>query len=484
MRLRTPRVQYRGEPEKVAFGKEEACERYRVRLITPLYGGGVKTRSPDPEMPIRLTGIAYQLRYWWRLRKLAELRGGGSADPQGLYRQLFEKERALWGAMAEPGRDHRSRVRLLETDPGKIIEENKLVQNKLVLKCQEPKEKTMKDGTKKWEYVWEVTTPDSSTAHLSGYALFPGQGDLKKGKDPAEIVFPGWNFILRIAFRDVCPEQRKEVGEALRCWASFSGIGGRSRRGLGSVEVSELDESGADKGPLPPVDEKEAEDCGCVLRRRPPMADAISAWKEAIDRLQAFRQEPGIARDGHSRKHPGRSRWPEADSIRRITRRHILVHAPQHPAGTAFPRAVFGLPIITHFKDAPRKWERDRLDEAELRKLDPEDTALLPLVCEETRKKTLERMASPLILKAMWTGSDPQNPYAPIALLLPRDHVATMGLELRYTSSQALLDRFFQVGDWWRDDARNEMTRNYKPNPLFGRSGDVLADFLDFFRER
>jgi CRISPR/Cas system CMR-associated protein Cmr1 (group 7 of RAMP superfamily) len=37
------------------------------QLITPLYGGGVKAHTIDESMPIRVSSIRGQLRFWWRL---------------------------------------------------------------------------------------------------------------------------------------------------------------------------------------------------------------------------------------------------------------------------------------------------------------------------------------------------------------------------------------------------------------------------------
>ena len=81
-------------------------------------------------------------------------------------------------------------------------------------------------------------------------------------------------------------------------------------------------------------------------------ADAEGAWKEAIEKLRMFRQGVEVGRNpGVQPNRPGRSRWPEADSIREITGHHSAGHTPTHPARLAFPRAVFGLPIITHYNN-------------------------------------------------------------------------------------------------------------------------------------
>ena len=36
-------------------------------LVTPMYGGGVDAATVDLKMPIRVSAIKGQLRFWWRL---------------------------------------------------------------------------------------------------------------------------------------------------------------------------------------------------------------------------------------------------------------------------------------------------------------------------------------------------------------------------------------------------------------------------------
>ncbi len=45
--------------------KPKNSETYQVKVITPIYGGGVKAGEPDKDMPIRASAIRGQLRYWW-----------------------------------------------------------------------------------------------------------------------------------------------------------------------------------------------------------------------------------------------------------------------------------------------------------------------------------------------------------------------------------------------------------------------------------
>ena len=46
---------------------KEKWQEIRCELITPIYGGGIQAAVPDVLMPIRVTAIRGQLRFWWRL---------------------------------------------------------------------------------------------------------------------------------------------------------------------------------------------------------------------------------------------------------------------------------------------------------------------------------------------------------------------------------------------------------------------------------
>ncbi len=85
--------------------------------------------------------------------------------------------------------------------------------------------------------------------------------------------------------------------------------------------------------------------------------------------------------DDEEGRHPGRSYWPEADTIRKLTKKSKPSHKQPVTTVDAFPRAVFGMPIIFDFNDRT--------------KTDPPKTTLLPVV--DGKKKG--RLASALILR-------------------------------------------------------------------------------------
>ena len=123
----------------------------------------------------------------------------------------------------------------------------------------------------------------------------------------------------------------------------------------------------------------------------------IDAWYDVIRVYQEFRQNPPVGRaPGRNLQRPGRSKWPEAETIRNITGARCAAHQPlPHPRG--FPRSAMGLPIITQFKD-----HNDG---------DPAPTELRPIFGREM----CTRMASPLFLKPLAITRDQA---VPIILLM------------------------------------------------------------------
>ncbi|MHB8165790.1 MAG: type III-B CRISPR module RAMP protein Cmr1 [Sulfuricella sp.] len=448
MKLRKPEGDAPKVSKAVVYQKS-----FEVELITPLYGGGVRVGEPDSAIPIRAAAIRGQLRFWWRLLHR-------NTYPNS--RDLFLAERAIFGGLGNDGAATASRLLLWVTD----VKASPPVRSVRCAAYSEDKKSGMLKGPNWQEGLKPVA-----------YVMFPGQGQLNKSrngyeKKPADILLPGLRFNLHLSVggdlnsADLLWQQ--QIKPALRWWASFGGLGARTRRGVGAVKVASL----------PPVESMEVEGYGCRLVPRSPIDDPKKAWINAIEKLKNFRQ--GVGPSEKRNPGPGRSRWPEADSIREITGCHLVQptksHAPTHPARQSFPRAAFGLPIITHFKDAPNS----RTSVADRPKCDPEDTVLYPVVNGDKR----DRLASPLILKPMWNGND----YTPIALLLPYDHVSRMGLSLENNTgaNNPNLSMPFAVNDWWTLSLRTAMTGAdaNKPNPLRGKTGDVLADFLTYFESQ
>ncbi|MBU52785.1 MAG: type III-B CRISPR module RAMP protein Cmr1 [Deltaproteobacteria bacterium] len=366
------------------------CE---LQTITPILGGGTSNRQVDEVDFIRVPGVRSQLRQWFR---------AVFAHRYDTTKELYEAERSLWGGMC----DQKAKASCV------------CIQIELV--------------TSKKEIEVDRGQLDYNVPGF--YAMWPARGT--KEDRPAPRIHEGVTFRLHLTYPDT---RRDEVEKSLKAWILFGGYGSRTRRGCGSFMLLSLKNDSGEDLPLsdwlPSGKGFSAERLIPELRRllgddlfRPdarlnrdfgslygasccvglPGPKGKHKWIESIDWLGNFRQQPAnyvgdpyFARaPGRQRNRPGRSRWPEPDKLRRISRepRGGWDHEPRHNDRIVWPRASFGLPINGRFagRGEPRPFE---------------------LQWKDKEGKEHSRLASPLILKAMPLDN---GQFVPIALWLDR----------------------------------------------------------------
>jgi CRISPR-associated protein Cmr1 len=369
----------------------------QYKLITPLFGGGAETKKADAVKIIRETEIRGQLRFWWRA-----IRGVGE------IKEMLQRESEIFGTSASESGDKKlgqSKVKVFV----KIENEG------------EPSEPFfIKNGrfsrpVKEWEKIAYVSFPLQLTSD-----------EIKKNFALNEII-SDIEFTLEISFPT---DKRIDVEASLWAWETFGGIGGRTRRGFGSVELLKLTENGEDKS-LEVKDE-----IGKVIRREKSSSSGLAdfktfindnitdftkdlagknfdknvphisissdfktqsrnksqeAWEFLIGKLKDFRQARPMERVG-DRIDYGQSHWSEPDAIRHFyikenpEKEKSLGHKPKKAFDdienvNKFPRAVFGLPIIFHFMD------KEELPDTELKPSEHERLSspliLKPVACED-----------------------------------------------------------------------------------------------------
>ena len=302
---------------------------------------------------------------------------------------------------------------------------------------------------------------------LPAYALIPDPES--KGRS---LLQAGYDFELVLRFRQATTHQQEEVLEALRWWANFSGVGARTRRGFGTVKVA------SDDVALKPVTAEEVKARGGWMVSGQRERDAIKAWKSAVGALQCFRQGKDVGRNPGQGNRPGPSRWPEPDTIRRLTGTNAPAHVPEPPVDDFmddfFPRAAFGLPIVFHFKDRGDPGRRGEPDER--------DPKLEPAADDR------DRMASPLILRPWFDGQR----YRPVALLLPDwKERLSMPVRLKLPGAPTSASASFVPASpealraWPEDlDERKRLAARIKPMHDHGQgAADPLTAFMNFFAE-
>ncbi|QDE93717.1 CRISPR-associated protein Cmr1 [Myxococcus xanthus] len=396
-----------------------------LKTVTPILGGGPVARSPElPSVDIiRVPTVRGHLRFWWRALYGHAYVARGAVGAE----ELARRERQLWGGMGRArnsaddaaARAWRSQVEVRVTgvqpagaDTGKI----------------------------------DLGAPPA-------YALWPA----RNGKDEADV--PRWKPGLRFILEVTAPEGEAmaQVRNAVRAWILFGGYGSRGRRGCGSVclepsapDIAQWLPASADRaslrrlfGDVPLFSPELAEHpCDMPLLRGAHLLrgdantrqrDGEKAWLAALGWLRDFRQgtqpvssgsaDPlGVARSPGEGKRAGRSNWPEADKIRRFARpsrqprragnAYPEVHSPrpQHSATPAWPRAGFGLPIVFHF-------QQKRREGGDYQPKEPDDVQLQWERQVGSRWEQMDRLASPLIVKALPLAD---GRFEPIALWLER----------------------------------------------------------------
>ncbi len=344
---------------------------YDIQIITPLFGGGSSTQVNDPDFPIRPTSIRGQLQFWWRATVGAQYNS---------KEELRNAQSAVWG---DTSRASRVRIRVDQ------------VQAEAPTPCGQFERERDRPDVYRSTPIWNA--PFGKTA--LPYALFPFQGKLTKDRRkidlaPASCIHKA-RFRLTINF-DSSIDFGTQVEPALWAWLNFGGLGSRTRRGCGALFCSTL--APEDTGKLMeawqrympqlfPVREWPTLASSVLVQTDEQPGAGIPVWNFVIKQFRDFRQGEYLGRNerNESNRPGGRSRFPEPETIRRVTGLRFSKHArmPNIP-NDAFPRAEFGLPIVFHFQD-----ERNG---------EPYDTVLYP--ASSSHEKS-ERMASPLILKPL-----------------------------------------------------------------------------------
>ncbi len=398
-------------------------EERTYRFLTPVFGGGVtvegQKKPADPRTPVRVPSIRGQLRFWWR-----------ACNPAGCetVKELAAKEEAIFGSTSQPS--------LLGI--------------------------AVKMGPDVTRDFAVLEGPYAAVGNRMGlaYGAFPLRD---KGGNHGVLHEHSGDWTLVLTYPADC---REHVEAALWAWAHFGGLGGRTRRGFGAIaeigrtagktlSISEgwgRHVKGIEGVPWPHLPKAPR------LAIGPKRSTGIDAQEYLLGALRRLRQGE-IGRkptwDDEEGRHPGRSYWPEADAIRKLTKKSKPSHKQPVTKVDAFPRAVFGMPIIFDFNDRTNT--------------DPPKTTLLPVVDGERKG----RLASALILRPHFVS---ERVIEPLALVLSHPEPSSLVLV-----NEA--KREIPAGTWKLTESQ---ARNIgvppRPSPLLDRDKqahtDPLARFL------
>ena len=401
------------EPPKV---EREAKSDYRevtysIKLITPMYGGGVTAGVNDQKRPVRVTSVRGNLRFWWRATR-------GTAFNS--LKDLRKKESEIWGSTEE-----RSKT-VVEVACDPYTQSREFSQN----------------------YGFDKYGPES-------YALFPAASQ----DNQHSLVMEGMQFSLSLRYK---AEHETDVLCALWAWLNFGGLGARTRRGCGALyckdfapqssagfnawlleKMKQYDVKKSSLANLPVLSKK--------IFYKDGVPKALDAWgKEGLNVLKDFRQGKNFARNPGSGPRPGRSYWPEPDTLRRAFNENDPRHLPDINKPDGLPRALFGLPIIFQFIGS---------------KGDPNS---------EAYPKDKKRMASPVILRPIGTQD---NKFIAAALFLD----GTCPQEIEIINSRNKRKVYLNY-----NSIVNAKFTTYQNSPMKGRSksGDALEAFQNYLTSK
>ncbi len=347
------------------------------KVITPLWGGGVEANVNDPVTLIRGSSIRGHLRFWWRA-----LRGNSNGSTITAMR---EKENSIWGSTKVPSQ---VKISVNVTNKGTKFQAR----------------------NSRGEQIEDVGAMNSKDAYVT-FPLRLTYDERQANKAPASLT-EKIQFSVVLEYPD---SVKDEVEAALWAWQTFGGIGARTRRGMGAIECIQVDKDplvlrsandfqklisenlkkwivpGAFPEGVPHISPRLV----YKLTGRQNDNTGIEALRNIIDQYKRFRQ---------SRPGRGRSHWPEPDLIRACLSEQSFRHKIAHKVHGKAPRAVFGLPLIIHFKN---------YDDGQGE--DPDETTIQGV-------NGIDRLASPLIIRPTHLSSG----FAGMAVLLEWDTLNEM----------------------------------------------------------
>jgi CRISPR-associated protein Cmr1 len=367
-----------------------------LAIVTPILGGGYRTRALDNIDIIRVPTVRGHLRFWWRALFAGRFESSAS---------LYEAETKLWGG---PG-----------GGPGKAPAVRSPVEVRIEVTGGGNKE------------PWDIDPQQTDGA----YVLFPARSERRGGQITREPIprqiGVAFNLTVTAPAEDIAV-----VRDAVRAWILFGGYGGRTRRGLGGLTVTGPNAATWIPHPHKPLDTelkrlfgREVFAVGGPVRQTPMLAGSaltmigrvedrgVTAWLTAVDALRLFRQgtppdservtdaaaalPSAWARQPSSDpRRPSISNWPEADKIRNLADRELgtgpYSHTPRHNDKPVWPRAGFGLPIVGRFQT-----KRRRGDSGDDYHEPPDFTLKWGELAGRDKYQPRERLTSPLIIKAL-----------------------------------------------------------------------------------
>jgi len=176
------------------------------RITTPMFCGGASQNTAE----LRMSSFKGVLRFWWRSMMWSKVQE---------VNKLHEKEAELFGSSDQETGQSKVKIQLLSSKLGRL--------------------------QKKGE-IWEKGRLKG--AYYLGYGVVEAFGSKKKDTKSGELIrsmIAGGNFSVRLKLGpNLTEEQVEEVKNALILLGTVGGLGAKSRKGYGSLTLTELSMNG------------------------------------------------------------------------------------------------------------------------------------------------------------------------------------------------------------------------------------------------
>lgn len=186
----------------------------KFRIVTPMFCAG----ADQAQAELRIPSIKGALRFWWRALQWDKVGGD--------IKKLHEQEAALFGS--SKGGQSRVLIRIKQGTDRKPMPNGKVLSQKgdRFLEPQRPETNIVGEG-----------------ARYLGYGVMEAFGNRNKNTQPGQLTRPCYpcpleDIIVSFNCRDA--ETAKAIQPAIIAFGLFGGLGSKSRKGYGSVTLTEL----------------------------------------------------------------------------------------------------------------------------------------------------------------------------------------------------------------------------------------------------
>lgn len=188
------------------------------KIVTPMFIGGANQTTTDGIRPPSIKGA---LRFWWRALNWGRFWKESQEDEEKALQSLHQEEARLFGASMGS-------------------KENTGGQGCFLLSVTQPEKISINDN-------WPPNDPNNTASYMAYGLLKTNEEEhrfaIEESKNTAnKKEISNIEFELKFVFKNKVKESDiQQINQALEAWSLFGGLGGRSRRAMGSITLANID---------------------------------------------------------------------------------------------------------------------------------------------------------------------------------------------------------------------------------------------------